>query len=110
MTGYVNCHSHFKSSFNGHFKNSVNVKSGCAGKIKNSVKSGCAGKIKNSVKGGCAGKVKNSFKCGCAGKVKNRSLFDENGFFKFSRRYAACAKDKGGAGCRCGCRCSCRCL
>ena len=38
MTGYVNCHCHFKSSF----KNSCNVKSGCACNVKNSVKCGCA--------------------------------------------------------------------
>ena len=81
MSGYVNCHRHFNSSC--HFKNNRNVKGGCA----------C--KVKNSVKGGCAGKVKNSVKSGCACKVKNRSLFDENGFFKFSRRYAACEKDGG---------------
>ena len=68
MTGYVNCHSHFNSSFNGSFKNNRNVKGGCA----------C--KVKNSVKGGCACKVKSSVKSGCAGNVKNRSLVDGNGF------------------------------
>ena len=40
MTGYVN--GHVKSNRSCHFKNSCNVKGGCACKFKNSVKCGCA--------------------------------------------------------------------